>query len=644
MPFSTVQGKLKLSVDQLDGGLNTNDAPNKIGDFESPDCLNVMYLDDGAIQTRSGTTYFANQLANASGTLNSSPIDGMLALNSTMAVFAGGRMYRLSGVTWAQVTTASGKITSGANVEAVKYQGISFFSDGSNGPYRWEGSESLYMMGVGIPSAPNAASGVTGTLGPHAGTYYYKVAFVNSHVVTGEGSTESAGVTLTATATVNLTSVQVGTGLYGVTSRKIYRANTLLGTYGLIGTLNNNTATIFTDTIAFGLEGSAAVEDGTAPTPWRTVREHKERIFFDDSTNHSLLRFTDYQNPYISQADSFFSEANQKGESITAIGVQDDFVSVFFNKSMIWVYDLADPSDEQTWSRKLSPANLGIVGPRAFAEVPDGIVFVGTQNGKLSGVHQLSGINVAQTQDSKLRTQNIGKKIEPTLFAMPSTLLSQIACTSFQNRVYFAVPKSATSTIIDGILYFDLPRTGQSSSPGAWAPWDGINVKSFLIVDGTLYGGTSNSDARIWQFNSGSYQDATGLAINSYIWTKQFGGEGDLSYWTKDGRRVDLWYALLGTFNMRYRYRIDGDEGGGTQYEVDLTPAGPLWSTNGGGNGFFWGDGTNYGAGTSDKQSRIYIGPVVGKRFQHGFTNENTVGQYFKAFSLQSTMNLRRER
>lgn len=632
MGFSTVQGKLNLEVDQLDGGLNTLAAPNLIGDYESPDCLNVDFSDDGAVQTRSGTTY-------CGAVVNTSSIDGMLTYNGSAAIIAGGRMYRLSSTTWAQVTTASGKFATGANVEAVTYQGISFMSDGTNGPYRWEGSENFYFMGIGKPTGgPAAASGVATAAGLAASTYYYKVAFVNSHVVTGEPSTGITGPTLASTSTVNVTSVQVATGLYGVTSRKIYRSTSLAGTYGLIKTISDNTTTSFTDTVALGSEGAVPETDGTAPTPWHAVKEHKERIFFDDSTTNSLLRFTEYQNPYVSKAASFFSVENNKGENIGALGVQDDFLSVFYLKSKIWVYDLVDPSDAATWTRSLSPANLGIVGPKALAEIPGGIVFVGMQNGKLSGIHQLTGVNVAVTADNKLRSENIAKKIETTLFAWPTSLLSNIALCSYQNRIYFACPLSSTSSTMDGMLYFDINRLGKDGSPGSWAPWSGIKVQKLLVHSGTLYGGSSQGDGRVVQFNSGAYVDADGSAINSYWWSKDYGGEGELSHWTKDGRWTKIWHALLGTFNMKYRFRKDGDTGGGTQYAVSLTPGGAVWGA------FTWGDGTLYSSGNQNKETQVFIGPVVGRRFQHGFTNENTVNQSFKVYNIQSTMNLRRQR
>ena len=89
---------------------------------------------------------------------------------------------------------------------------------------------------------------------------------------------------------------------------------------------------------------------------------------------------------------------------------------------------------------------------------------------------------------------------------------------------------------------------------------------------------------------------------------------------------------------MNYRFRKDGDIGTGNEYAISVAIGGATWGS------FTWGDGTLYSSGNATKEDRVFIGPVVGKRFQHGFTNQNTVGQAFKVFSLQSTMNLRRTR
>ena len=289
--------RVEVSIDTLDGGRNVHAAPSRIGDTQSPDQLNIVYDDQGAAGTREGTSYF-NTFP-----IGSLSIDGIHNYDSTMVVWASGTMYRASGTTFTQVTTASGKFAVGAKVAYQTYQDIVFCSDGTNGPWRWEGEENFYQQGLGIPSAPTSASDAVG--GIAADTYYYSVSHINSHAVEGQVGSASAGVTIGAGATILVNSIPVGTGLYGVEKRNVYRATQATGPWKFVKLLADNTTTSFTDTIGVGAEGGAAPLDGTSPTPYTTLKLHRERLFFDDSNNRTLLRYTEYTDPFTSKALSF---------------------------------------------------------------------------------------------------------------------------------------------------------------------------------------------------------------------------------------------------------------------------------------------------------------------------------------------------
>lgn len=107
----------------------------------------------------------------------------------------------------------------------------------------------------GIPAAPVAAlNAVAGNL---TGTYEWAVTFVTA---TGETlmSAVSNPVTITAQQ-ANLTAIPVGGP--GTTQRKIYRDRNGLGNWRLVGTLADNTTTIFTDNV------TNAAHDANAPAP-----------------------------------------------------------------------------------------------------------------------------------------------------------------------------------------------------------------------------------------------------------------------------------------------------------------------------------------------------------------------------------------
>lgn len=630
--IKNVGGKIRYSIERLDGGQNTKDSPSKIGPYETPDCLNVVFDDQGSVATRDGTSTF-----NTSAAIGTFAVDGGISYNNSMIVWANGNMYRASGLAFTPVTQASGKFTAGNKIAAKVYQNILFCSDGTNPAYKYTGGENFFNMGIDIPSAPTGASNGGGSIA--TGTYYYAVSFVNSQAVEGEMGSFSVAVTTTNSSTVRVSEIPVGSTLAGVNQRFVYRAETSSGPFRRVGTISDNTTTTFDDTISNGAEGKLSIEDGTKPTPFTTIELHKERLFFDDSTNRSFLRWTNFTNPFISEVENFEPIDNGDGESIVAVVSQDDFVTAFKSSNNTSI-ETVDPSDDLTWIKRKSPSNLGIVGPRAFAYMQNGVIFMGKQNGRLTGIHVLSGVQVVETYDGRLRSQTISEKIEYDLLTLiDSAEWSNIAMAVYKNRLLVSYGTTATvANQNDRIFWLDLNRFVPPSQPGSWAPWDGITVSQMFVHSGVLYGTSSQANGLVYRFDSGAYSDS-GAAINSYYWSKEIGGqdEGDLDSYYKDLREIYVWVAKLGNYNMNVRYRVDGDSGLGRAFPVNLNGTGSLWGT------MIWGV-DQWGGTRTDYEKRLSIGRAQGKRFQFRFDNQNTVSQGFKVHRLEVGMNLRRRR
>jgi hypothetical protein len=629
--IKNVGGRVRYSIERHDGGYNVKESPSKISPYESPDCLNVAFDDDGSVTTRKGSTFFNTTL------VGSFPIDHGISYGNQAIVWANGSMWTTtstSGSTFTKITQSSGKFAAGSHIAAVVYQNVLFSSDGTNGPWKYTGGESFYNMGIDIPSAPAGASGAAGNIQP--GTYYYAVSFVNTQVVEGELGSSSAGVTLAATATVDLTGIPVGSTLAGVNERFVYRAVASSGPFRKIATISNNTTTTYTDTTVVGSEGKNSIFDGTKPSPFKTATLHKERIFFDDSSNKSLLRYTEFQNPFISEATSFEPINNGDGEDIIAIASQDDVV-VSFKKNRSVGIITNDPSDDTTWSKQDLPANIGIIGPRAFASIQNALVFIGRQNNRLTGFHILTGLNVVETSDGRLRSLSISERIEPELFEdLAPTQLAEMAMGVYENRLYTAMTDDGTTN--DKIYWLDLNRIGSEGQPGSWAPWTGINAKCFFTHNGNFLSGDSTSTGFVRKLNQTAYNDS-GVAINSYFWTKQIGGEedGSLDAYIKDLREIYVWRSLLGAYSMNVKYRTDGEAGDGTAFPVDLTPTTSIWGTSLFGTAL-------WGGLRDDFEARLTIGRVQGRRFQIGFDNQNAINQGFRVHRTEIGMNLRRPR
>lgn len=634
MPQLTeISGRFRYSVERLDGGQNTKDSASRIGPFDSPDCLNVVFDLQGSVITRNGSKAYNTTI------VGTCPVDEGVQYGNQQVIWANGRlMYTssLTATTYNVCTSSSGRFTTGAVVARTVYQNVLFNSDGTNGPWKWTGGENFYKMGIDVPSAPTGASSGAGSIA--TGTYYYAVSNVNTQVVEGQIGSISVGVTTTGSATIGLTQVPVGSTIAGVNTRFVYRADNASGPFRKVGTISDNVTTTFSDTLANGAEGKLPVFDGSSPTPFTTIEASSERLFFDDSTNRSLLRWTNFTNPYISEAENFEPLNNGDGESILAVGAQDSVLTIFKN-NRTWSILLQDSSDTSTWVKRELPINLGIVGPKALTRVDNGLAFVGRRNNRISGVHFLSGIQLIETNDGKLRSDTISKKIElDILNNFDSSHWNNIVLQSFNNRLYVGYTKTGDA-VNKNIYWFDLNRIGVDQIPGSWAPWDGIHARCLFISNGNLHAGDSDATGIVRQLELTNIYNDSGSAINSYFWTKETGGEDDTSLdgYIKDLRELYLWYGNLGNYNMNVRYRVDGDTSLGTSYPVNLSVLGSTWGS------MVYGVDP-WGGSRSSLETRIVIGRAVGRKFQFRFDNQNTANQGFKVNRMEIGMNLRRRR
>jgi hypothetical protein len=360
-------------------------------------------------------------------------------------------------------------------------------------------------------------------------------------------------------------------------------------------------------------------------------------LFFDDSSDRSLLRWTDLGNPFVSAAENFEPLDNLDGEVILAVVAQDDFVNSF-KANNNYSIETIDPADETQWIIRKSTSSLGIVGPRALTQVDNGIIFVGRRNNKITGLHFLTGIQVVESFQGRLRTENISEKVEfDFLTDMPSIYWSNMAMGTFENRLYMAYTELG-DTSNKSILWFDLNALVPGEQPGSYSKWTGINSSVFATHNGLFYAGGSQPTGFVYQLNSGSFSDS-GVAINSYFWTKEIGGEddGSLDSYIKDFRELYIWHSKPGDYFMTVRVRTDGSTGAGTASNIDLSGASGLWGA------LVWGSGL-WGSSRTDFETRIPIGKLLGKRLQIRFDNQNTVGQSFKVHRVELGMNLRRRR
>lgn len=158
-------------------------------------------------------------------------------------------------------------------------------------------------------------------------TYYYKVTFLYYGSEESNGSPESASVTVgVGESSVAMT---IPRGGYGVSARKIYRSTDQVS-FGLVGTVDNNTATTFTDTAS--IDTITIPDDNGQPRKFAYLAQFKDRIWYAGISGAT--------------ADLDFSEAGQANifpsfntlvcnpeDEITAIVPFNDRLVVFSKRS-----------------------------------------------------------------------------------------------------------------------------------------------------------------------------------------------------------------------------------------------------------------------------------------------------------------------
>lgn len=740
--IKNVGGKIRYSVEHFDGGLNTNDAPSKIGPKESPDCQNVVFDEIGAVKTRNGSYWVhSTQIVSMVSieTLDSlttgdvygywiedaSSYDGNIILwTSQHEVYettgiGGGvtltpespRMWRSisgagSGVTnqfvFTEVTAASGKFRYGSSDEYpacgrkphIVYQDLLFFSDGYN-TWKYGGSESLYKMGISYDvSAPAVATTTSGGTQLIANTYYYAVSHENTQVVEGQIGEVTSGVVVPASGSVKVTGIPTPSTVDGINKMYVYRAESSSGPFRRLTSVIELPASTTTESIGptitsvfdntpVGQEGRLAITDGGAPVAFSTVALHKERLFFNDITdldNASFMWWSNYTNPFIVEALNFDVVNKGDGEYISRIISQDDVLTIF-KQSKGWGYVLQDPSDQLTWVKKEHPANIGLYSPNAAVRVQNGIFFLGRKENKVTGFHFLSGLQIVESFDGKLRSLTVSSKIEETIvsdFPEITPFLSYtgqvltsgtpagtggtstdfgVSLMEYKNRIYCIYHKDVSNEAVNNnrILWFDLGRLNINDPEGigSWSIWKGPLIGGLFNHNGSLYGydhaELDSSTVSIIEYARAGcvrqyeledfYRDNT-WPIDSYFYTKEFGGsESSIESYFKDLKSIYVWYKQLGDYKFNIYARRDGDDGIGQKYTVGMTgDTVSAWGSAVFGSSF-WGDSL-----ITSSTDRIPMGGLMGRRFQFRFDNQNTVDQGFQVNRLEMDFNVRRRR
>lgn len=614
----------------LDGGLNNKFEKSIIEDNESPDCLNVIFT-NGAVGTREGSTKLNTT---AAGTF---VCDGLYVRHDntgseTMCAWFGGTIRALAGTTFTTIASGQSIFTSSTRVAAAEQENHIFFGNGGTIPYKWNGTD-FTRHGVYAPTTTSTvASQATGLL---TGDYRYKITALNTASVESDVGPVTATFAA-ASATLRITSIPTFSPSFGVDSRRIYRTATSGAVFKKVADLANNTATSYDDNIADSALGATAPTDNGVPPKYDAIVYHQGRLFMNDLSNPNYIWYSELNQPYTVASTNFLRIGDKSGELVRGIGVFDNSIAVFCDNS-VWIIYMQDTTPSN-WVIVKAKSSFGSKSPHALPTYENKILFPAIQNTKFAGFADLSGDTVLPnkttldvlTAGSELATD----RIETDMFLVQEGYLAKISSIVFKNKIYIALTYGAANTTNNRIYVMDFSISNLSKNQMAsWVPWTGLNAAQFTVYDGKLYYGTSTTTGFVYRLEAGTYNDDS-AAINSYYWTKEFGGIPEETGFFKDFRHVNMLVDLAGAYFMNAHYRTDSDSGDGTQNQINLDPKGSKWGT------MVWGVDT-WGGGANQKEVRFNLGKSRGKRIQLKFSNQNTANQRFKVHHLSLIYNLK---
>lgn len=253
-----------------------------------------------------------------------------------LKVVAGKLKFSSGGGTFTTVTTGYSPL---GNFEFALYGDRVYFDNGIDSPQVYDRATTyggvIYtapqtkIMGAQPPLTPVTFAADTAGGAVPAGGHTYKVTFLYYDFEESNGGPASALHTVAnPNNTVHLTAVPIGG--YGVTARKIYRDDNN-GVWLLVGTISDNTTTIFTDAAS---TGTALIPlTNNVPPSYKYITTNLDRTWIAGIPGDpSSLRFSEAGLPDI------FPSANDilcnPEDPITALVVYDKKVWVFNRNSI----------------------------------------------------------------------------------------------------------------------------------------------------------------------------------------------------------------------------------------------------------------------------------------------------------------------
>lgn len=189
---------------------------------------------------------------------------------------------------------AGASLTYGQKYSLATAQQWCFVTNGVDTPLKIDQELNVTYWGIVAPTtAPVLIAAGTSTM---SGTYYYCITFGNTVQESSQGVV-SAPITVSGTG-VGLTAIPTSSDPQ-VTQRNIYRLGGSNGIWSLVGTINDNTTTTYTDTTADTAVGHSLTVFRDPPPAFKYILSYNQALFgFGTPSDDSIVWFSNFNEPW----------------------------------------------------------------------------------------------------------------------------------------------------------------------------------------------------------------------------------------------------------------------------------------------------------------------------------------------------------
>jgi hypothetical protein len=453
------------------------------------------------------------------------------------------------------------------------------------------------------------------------GLYSWKLAYVNSNLVESDMGVVSNTLTV-ANGQALLSNIPVPPQSFGVNTKNLYRTVASGVVYKYVGSMAASAVT-FLDNVADGSLTTDGPTDNGVPPNYGQIVTHQSRVFCIDKTNNWVV-YSEIGNPYAFPAANFIRLGDRSGDIPKVLAVYDNNIYVGCAKSHWLIY--MPSADETQWTPirlRLQGGSLSNFAPFYFNQK---LMIAVVDAGRFVGFAAIAGTSIdvdrALVTSDTSGSEFLSNKIEPEMFKISEAESVSINSMVYKNKAYIAIRE--VEAYNDKIYLFDFSIENLSKrQKHTWSPWKGLNIASWTIYQGKLYGAQSTTDGYVIEMEKEyQYYDAintTQTAIDSYYTTKDFAGnKGHDAYW-KDFRWLNVKYrASLESIFMSIFSAVNQQEFGGYK-DINTITGGTKWEE------LVWNVST-WGNTQTDNDVRVSIGNNNGKSLKLKFTNKTISG------------------